>query len=91
MYYCQLQQILLATSVNVVLMPDDGSQDRNMWHLLMKLIKFVMVDINRYVALDMLYHSGMNLIKITIDILFQSQHNSYRICGGQSGDGIGFV
>ena len=63
MYYCQLQQILLATSVNVVLMPDDGPQDQNMWHLLMKLIKFVVVDINRYVALDMLYHSGMNYKK----------------------------
>jgi hypothetical protein len=40
MYYCQLQKVLLATSVNVVLMPDDGPQDRNMWHLLTKLIKF---------------------------------------------------
>jgi len=55
MYNCQLQQLLLAISVNVVLKHDDGPQDRNMWHLLMKLIKFVVVDINRYVALDMLY------------------------------------
>ena len=60
MHCCQLQQILLATSVNVVLVPDDGPQDQDMWHLLMKLIKFVVVDINRYVALDMLYHSGTN-------------------------------
>jgi len=29
--------------------------------------------------------------KITTEILFQSQHNSCGICGGQSGTGTGFV
>ena len=56
----EYKQILLAISVNVVLMLDDGPQDWNMWYLMMKLITFVAVDINRYVALNILYHNGMN-------------------------------
>ena len=46
------------------LMPEDGQYDRNMWHDLMGLIKFVVVDGNVCVNFDMIYHNGMNFTKI---------------------------
>jgi hypothetical protein len=36
------------------------THDRNMLDLLTKLIKFVVVDGDIYVNIDMIYHNGMN-------------------------------
>jgi hypothetical protein len=46
------------------LIPEDGLYDQNMWHVLMGLIKFVVVDSNVCVSFSMLYHNGMNFTKI---------------------------
>jgi len=46
------------------LIPEDGQYDRNMWHVLMGLITFVVVDGNVCFSFNMIYHNGMNFIKI---------------------------
>jgi len=46
------------------LMPEDGQYDRNMWRVLMGLIKYVVVGGNVCVNFHIIYHTGMNFIKI---------------------------
>jgi hypothetical protein len=45
-------------------MPEDGQYDWNMWHALMGLIKFVVVDSNVCVNFNMMYHNEINFRKI---------------------------
>jgi len=42
-------------------MPEDGHYDQNMYHVLTRLIKFVMVDCSTYVSFKMIYHDGISL------------------------------
>jgi len=50
-------------------MPEYGHYDRNMYHVLTRLIKFVLVDCSTYVNYNMIYHDGIN-----ITIIFQKSN-----------------
>ena len=44
-------------------MRDDDQQERNMWHMLLGLIKFVVMEGINLSFLNMTYHIGMNSTK----------------------------
>jgi hypothetical protein len=60
-----VQKILNISGDCLVLgrVPSAGSQDRNIYHTVMELIKFVVVDGNTYINFDMLHNNTTNNTK----------------------------
>ena len=74
-YICILFWILKSC----IQMPEDGHYNWNMYHILTRLIKFVMGDCSPYVSFKMIYYDGINFTIIFTKIKlikFSGTHSS---------------